>query len=43
MVIAKPVKGEEMRLSTSTDLCKEVSTKSNDNTGVAHRAERFEG
>jgi hypothetical protein len=37
MVIAKPVKGEKLSFSASTDLCKEVSTKSNDNRRGASR------
>jgi hypothetical protein len=34
MVIAKPAWGKYLHFSAFADLCKEMSTKSNDNAGV---------
>jgi len=34
MVIAKPAWGKYLHISAFADLCKEMSTKSNDNAGV---------
>jgi hypothetical protein len=34
MVIAKPAWGKYLHFSALADLCKEMSTKSNDNAGV---------